>query len=61
MTMEREVMVPRIENDLGKVARFVGVPQAELTDTQIVDALPKLGHDSSVVVWERREAVSNQA
>lgn len=45
--------VPKIENDLGKVARFVGeTDPAQLTDQQIVSALSELGHDASIVIWE---------
>lgn len=51
MTVEQGV--PRIENDLAKVARYMGETNpAQLTDQQIVSALSELGHDASIVIWE---------
>lgn len=50
MTVEQG---PRIVNDLGKVARFLGVTDpAELTHEQELWGLSILGTDASIVVWE---------
>ncbi len=43
-----------IENDLGKIARFMDVEESELSGAQIKDALTT-GLDASVVVYESGE------
>ena len=49
-------LVPRIENDMVKIAKFMGEKAPEnLNENQVIEGLLFLGHDASVVVWEKEQ------